>query len=275
MSTGNLPTTHPTIGMGILSWRGAASLEHALSTYESAGLFDLFDERVIILPEPDGAVKSIAAHHPLQAHEFPKNLGIAGGMQAVAEALTTDYVLFLENDCPLIASLSDAKAQLELSLQALEAGVCFIARLRSRLNPGELFTTLPKYERYWGDGLTPKMRRALRPAKASRLSGTAVYSVSHPHERHPDVIKKYSENSYIVSPKAMPWTNQSILMKRRDFLDVILPYVLAQPLSRAVNGFHNVEIELNRTSFWVNSNFGTLCPKGLFTHKRFGDRGYR
>ena len=274
MSTGSLPSARPTLGMGILSWRGTASLEYALSTYENAGLFDLFDERVIILPDPDEAVISVAARHPLQAHEFPKNLGIAGGMQAVAEALTTDYILFLENDCPLIESLSDAKAQLDLSLQALEAGVCFMARLRSRLNPGELFTTLPKYERYWGDGLAPKIRRALRPAKASRLSGTAVYSIPNPHERHANFIKKYSADTYIVSPKVMPWTNQSVLMKRRDFLDVILPYVLSQPLSRAVNGFHNVEIELNRSSFWTDSNFNTLCPKGLFTHKRFGDRGY-
>ena len=275
MNTGNPPPTRPTLGMGILSWRGGASLEYALSTYESAGLFDLFDERAIILPDPNEAVRSVAARHPLQAHEFPQNLGIAGGMQAVAEALTTDYVLFLENDCPLIEAIDDAKAQLEISLQALEDGVCFISRLRSRRDPGDLFTTLPKYRRYWDDGFKAKLRRTLRPNKAQRLCGTAVYAELNPHKRHPKFIKKYSDNSYIVSPQVIPWTNQSILMRRRDFLDIILPFVEAQPLTRTINGFHNIEIELNGSKFWTQSNFKILSPPGLFTHQRLGDRGYK
>ena len=193
--------------MGILSWRGAASLEYALSTYERAGLFDLFDERAIVLPEPDEAVRSIAARHPLQAHEFSKNLGIAGGMQAVAEALTTDYVLFLENDCPIIESLHEAKTQIGLSLKALEANACFMVRLRSRREPGELFDTFGKYKRYWDNGLGPRVRRLLRPKKALRLSSTAIYALPHPHKRHPDVITQYNDDSVIVSPKVMPWTN--------------------------------------------------------------------
>ena len=260
--------------MGILSWRGTASLEHALSTYAKAGLYELFDERAIILPEPDEAVKSVASAHPLDVHEFPQNLGIAGGMQAVAESLSTDYILFLENDCPLIEPIHEAKAQLALSVKALEADDCRMVRLRNRRDPGELFNTLPKYKRYWDDNFTAKLRRTLRPSKARRLCGTAVYANARPHERHPKFIKKYSDDAYIASPKVMPWTNQSILMKRRDFLDVIIPYVNAQPLTRAINGFHNVEIELNRSKFWTESNFEILCPKGLFTHKRLNDRGY-
>ena len=274
MNTGSPKSTRLTVGMGILSWRGAASLEHALSTYDKAGLYELFDERAIILPEPDEAVKSAASAHPLNVREFPQNLGIAGGMQAVAESLSTDYILFLENDCPLIEPIDEVKAQLALSLKALEANDCRMVRLRSRTNPGELFNALPKYKRYWDNNISAKLRRTLRPSKARRLCGTAVYDGLNPHERHPNFIKKYSANSYIVSPRVMPWTNQSILMKRRDFLDVILPYVNAQPLTRAINGFHNVEIELNRSTFWTESNFNILCPKGLFTHKRLNDRGY-
>lgn len=266
----------PTVGMGILSWRGADSLKYALSTYAKADLFSLFDERVIILPDPDDAVRAIAHKHPLKAIEFAQNLGIAGGMRAVAEALTTDYVLFLENDCPLIEPITKARSQIELSIDALETGQAFMARLRSRRNPGELFATLGKYKRYWDKNLSANLRRTIRPTKAMRLCGTAVYAIENPDQHHPKFIQEYSPNSgtYIVSPKAMPWTNQSILMKRRDFLDVILPFVEAQPLKRGINGFHNVEIELNRSAFWTQSNFNILCPKGLFTHKRFNDRGY-
>ena len=270
-----MDTHKPSIGMGILSWRGAASLTHALDSYEQAGLFDLFDERVIILPEPDEAVRKVAQNAPLKAVEFSQNLGIAGGMRAVAEALTTDYVLFLENDCPLIEPLSAAKAQIELSIKALSSGAAFMTRLRSRRLPGDLFTTLPKYNRYWDDSFSAKIRRILRPYKAKRLCGTAVYVAPKPHLRHPDFIQEYAPDCYIISPRAMPWTNQSILMRRRDFLDIILPFVEAQPLTRTINGFHNIEIELNGSQFWTQSNFKILCPPGLFTHQRLGDRGYK
>ena len=268
----------PTIGMGVLSWRGADSLDYALSTYAKAGLFELFDQHIIILPEPDDAVRSVAQKHPLKTREFKQNLGIAGGMRAVAEALTTDYVLFLENDCPLIEPITTAQAQIKLSVDALASGHAFMARLRSRREPGELFSTLGKYKRYWDNGFDAKLRRLARPAKAKRLCGSAVYAIEHPDQRHPNFISAYKPSmkmsTYIVSPKVMPWTNQSILMKRQDFLDVILPYVEAQPLKRGINGFHNVEIELNRSKFWTQSNFKILCPKGIFTHKRFNDRGY-
>jgi len=260
--------------MGILSWRGAVSLEYALSSYAKANLFNLFDERVIILPEPDDAVRRVAQKHPLNTVEFAQNLGIAGGMRAVAQALQTDYVLFLENDCPLIEPISTARAQIELSIDALEAGDAFVSRLRSRRKPGELFTTLPKYNRYWDNRFSAKLRRTLRPAKAKRLCGSAVYAVPNPHLHHPDFIRAYKSKSYIVSPRVMPWTNQSILMRRRDFLDIILPFVEHQPLTRTINGFHNIEIELNRSKFWTKSNFKTLCPPGLFTHQRLEDRGY-
>jgi len=264
----------PTIGMGVLSWRGAASLNHALSSYEAADLYSLFDERVIILPEPDNLVRKVAEKHPLKITEFTQNLGISGGMRAVAEALTTDYILFLENDCPLIETRAEAQMQIDLSLTALSTGKAFMSRLRSRRAPGELFNTLAKYQRYWGRTLTSKTLRTLRPQKATRLCGTAVYSLSNPHEVHPKFITKHAEDVYMISSKVMPWTNQSILIKRSDFLDVILPYVEAQPLKRAINGFHNVEIELNRSKFWTQSGFKILCPKGVFTHKRLGDRGY-
>jgi len=260
--------------MSILSWRGAASLDYALETYRAENLFSLFDERVIILPEPDDDVRAVASKHPLNAYEFEQNLGIAGGMRAAAEKLTTDYVLFLENDCPLIESFDSAQKQITLAVDVLETKAAFMARMRSRHSPGELFNTLGKYQRYWENGLMPILRRTLRTAKAKRLCGSAVYAGPAPHLRHPGYITKHSPENYIVSPAVMPWTNQSILMRRRDFLDIILPFVEAQPLTRAINGFHNIEIELNKTRFWTESDFKIFCPHGLFTHKRLGDRGY-
>ena len=274
MPVSNPAHTAPTIGMSILSWRGTASLENALASYTRAKLFNLFDERVIILPNPDDAVRKIAKKYPLKPVEFSQNLGIAGGLKAAAEALKTDYILLLENDCPLIESIAAAKAQIKLSIQALSAGDAFVSRLRSRREPGDLFSSAVKYHRYWNNTLSAKIRCNLRPFKSTRLCGRAVYTVDHPHQRHPNYIRKHSPDTYIVSPKAIQWTNQSILMRRRDFLDRIIPYVQTQPLKRTINGFHNIEIELNRSRFWTQSNFNVLCPPGLFTHKRLEDRGY-
>jgi len=267
-------TSRPTIGMGILSWRGVTSLDAALTSYQAAGLYNLFDERIIILPEPSEAMRAVVAKHPLRAYEFTNNLGIAGGMRAVAEALDTDYVLFFENDCPLIESQNEAKSQIDLSLQALHSGAAFMARLRSRRVPGEPFNSLPKYLKYWDDTSSARLRRTLRPIKARHICGRAVYAIDEPHKRHPNYIREYISGTYIVSPKALPWTNLSILMKRRDFLDVIMPFVESHPTKRRVNGFRNIEIELNRSRFWTRSNFDILCPPGIFTHSRIDDRGY-
>lgn len=271
---GFMSTGSPTLGMGILSWRGAASLAHALDSYHAANLFSLFDERAIVLPDPDEAVLAIAQKHPLTLHRHPHNLGIAGGMRAVAEALSTDYVLFLENDCPLIEDLGTARTQLNRALEIIESKAAFMARLRSRREPGEVFNTLAKYQRYWSPGAAPRLRRWLRPHKAKRLCGTAIYDSPQPHLKHPAYIKEAAPENYIVSPKVLPWTNQSILIRRLDFLNIILPFVEGQPLTRAVNGFHNVEIELNQSRFWTESAFNIFCPPGLFTHQRLGDRGY-
>ncbi len=268
----------PTIGMGILSWRGAKSLDYALKSYAYEALFSYFDACAIILPEPDTAVKQAASQHPLDIYELTQNIGIAGGMKTIAQKLTTDYVLFLENDCPLIESADEARRQIDMALNVLDTDVAIMARLRSRRLPGEHFTTLEKYRRYWQNGTLPKLRRMLRPAKAKRLSGTAIYASQAPAEKHPQSIQIYtgdpSGTSYLVNSNVMPWTNQSILIKREIFLEVILPYVESCPLRRPVNGFHNIEIALNQSDFWVKSGYKIFCPKGLFTHKRLEYRGY-
>jgi len=272
------PTPIPTLGMGILSWRGSHSLDNALHSYAKEDLFSLFDRRAIILPDPDGEIITLAKKHPLELHTFPKNIGIAGGMKAIAENLPTDYILFLENDCPLIENFAEAKRQITLALDVLQKKQAFMARLRSRRLPGEHFTTLDKYKRYWGAGVLPKYRRSLRPAKAKRLSGTAIYVDNDEAQKHPEDIQLHSQHdngsNYLVGSNIMPWTNQSILIRREAFLDRIIPYVKSQPLRRTINGFHNIEIELNRSDFWVQSNHKIFCPPGLFTHKRLEYRGY-
>jgi len=40
------------VGLGILSWRGHASLNQSLKSYAKEDFFSLFDEAMIFLPDP-------------------------------------------------------------------------------------------------------------------------------------------------------------------------------------------------------------------------------
>ncbi len=275
--TKSRPTVGPTIGMGILSWHGHQSLENALQTYADEDLFSLFDECVIFLPEPDADVRRVAQKFPLRIEEGRENAGIFAGMCSVAQHLNTDYILFLENDCPLIESHDEAERQLNTSLELLAQNDVIVARMRSVRNPGEAFDTLDKYKRYFDPGLLPALRRTLRPSKANRLSGTGIYQQSKgtdPAQKHAKFIKQAENGFYRVSTRAMPWTNQSILIRRSDFLDIIVPYAQSRKTTRKVNGFKNLEVELNQSRFWTQSGWDIACGPGLFTHARVGDRGY-
>ena len=52
-----------TIGLGVLSWRGADSLNSTLKSYAKVDLFSLFDEVVVFLPDPDDKVLELSLIH--------------------------------------------------------------------------------------------------------------------------------------------------------------------------------------------------------------------
>ena len=266
--------TSPTIGMGILSWGGAGSLKNSIASYKTENLFSLLDESVLVLPEPDEVILDVSKSFPGDVKTFPKNLGIGPGMKAVAEALSTDYVLLMENDCPLIESHEEAARQLHKATELIDSGQAIMARFRSIREPGEPFHVKSKYSRYYGDGVLPVLRRLIRPGKAKRLVGSSVFFEDNPAKAFPRYIKHAGDNFYLISAKNMPWSNQSILLKRNVFLNTIMPYVESSPSRRRVNGFRNIEIELNRSKFWLNSGWSTACGPGLFTHSREEYRGY-
>lgn len=265
-----------TVGLGVLSWRGAASLKQALQSYADADMFSLFDDTIVFLPDPDEAVKSVVAQFDIRAEESPDNYGILAGMEEIAKRLKTDYVLFTENDCPLLESREEAQRQIEKALTLLKDDTVIMARMRHTKDFGETFDTIDKYRRYHPD--TPNfgasVRKLLRPGKARRLSGTSLYAGAGHPERFPRDIENAGDGFYLVSARVLPWTNQSILMRRDRFLDTIIPYCKSVPLDRGINGFRSVEIELNRSKFWTRSGWRIACGPGLFTHRRANDRGY-
>ena len=70
------------IGFGVLSWRGYDSLANSLESYERQRLLDLFDEKVLFLPEAGPRGIELASLYGLQEKTTPNNLGILGGFKA-------------------------------------------------------------------------------------------------------------------------------------------------------------------------------------------------
>ncbi|PHS40813.1 MAG: hypothetical protein COA91_02985 [Robiginitomaculum sp.] len=265
-----------TVGLGILSWRGHRSLDMAMASYQEAEFFSLFDEAMIFLPDPDDDVQKVAAKYPLRIENSPDNLGILVGMEEIANRLKTDYIFFTENDCPLLETRAEAQRQISIALKLLANDEACMARMRHVRNYGETFNIIDKYYRYFPepDTMSAKLRRVLRPEKARRLSGAAIYGTAKPAQKFPKDIKFAGDGFHLVNTAVLPWTNQSILIRRDFFLDTILPYCKSVPLGRNINGFRSIEIELNRSKFWTHSGWQIACGPGLLTHQRAGDRGY-
>jgi len=262
------------IGLSILSWRGAEALSLAMQSYESVSLFDLFDDSQIYLPDPDKSVLDVAAKFEIKTKTSPKNLGIMENMIAAAEKLSTDYILMLENDCPLIEPLDEVKRQLKTSVNLLERENVIMSRLRSVREPGQAFTGLEKYRRLYNGTLRSSLMRRFRPDHHRRVSGYALYDGHLSIERHLDYFEAIDDQTYLVDAAIMPWTNQSILINREFFLNKIIPIARSVKTKRHANSLPNLEIEMNKSRKWHRSGWKIVCGPGLFTHERIGDRGY-
>ena len=114
----------------------------------------------------------------------------------------------------------------------------------------------------------------LRPRKVKRLSGYARYDGGESMKRHGSAFEDLGDDYYLVDCAVMPWTNQSILMRRSLFLETIIPHARQVKTNRGANKLPNLEIELNKDTFWRNSGWKILCGPGLFTHRRHDHRGY-
>ncbi len=262
------------VGVSILSWRGAETLRPSLESYAAAKLFDVFTESQIFLPDPDKAVIEVANAFEINVKTIPQNLGIMENMVAAAESMSTDYILMLENDCPLIEPISEVRRQLTKSLELLERHDVIMARLRSVRAPCQAFSGLEKYRRLYDGSLKSRITKRLRPDKLQRLTGYALYDGPESIGRHLPHFEDVGDNFYLIDASVMPWTNQSILIHRETFLNKIIPLGRTVKTRRHANSLPNLEIELNKSPAWRSSGWKIACGPGLFTHERIGDRGY-
>ncbi len=292
-----MDTPLPPISLGILSWRGHHSLSRTLPSYAKENLFSLATETILFLPEPEDRTIASGEAHGLKVLTAPKNLGILGGFRWMAETLENDLLLLLEDDVPLVANQDESQRQLAISAHALLSGDVEVVRLRHRRFPGmgPRYKIVEKLHRYFPPPGAPAaqrhlaaLRRGLRPGKAARLAGNILYENADPfadpydlsgadprpaplRPEAPDAmfphwITHRPEGYYRVSAATMNWSNQSIMVRKDFFLEKIIAYAAAHPSPRRVNGFPDIEKELN-CAYWRRSGWHVGMPPGLFSHE--------
>ena len=278
------PANHrkPTLGLSILSWKSWQTLDAALKSHQEAGLFNHFDKALIYFQDLCDRDREIAGKYQLDYTGGP-NCGIADGMRNAAKYLATDYVLFLENDCPTVAGPEEVKRELAIAVEYLEKGIIDIMRLRSRLDPGEGFCDPMKYLRYYpprslepavavSESISPVwkrwLRRSFKPYNLHLMKGRSIYAERFPEKLFPDTIQKTDDGIWIGDSSCLDWTNQSVMLKRTLFLDVLMPFVDAHPSGLELHGTREPERPLN-CRWWRKQRFKIGQGAGLFSHARF------
>ena len=259
--------------IGILSWKGYDSLENSLYSYKKNGLSNMTKYKFVCLPEYEQVGIKIVEKYNYKPILVNENLGILGGFKLLAENMPQGPILLLENDLELIENKKETYSQLQKSINLLNEHKLIQVRLRSRKSPGEPFVGLKKYKNYWSENIISRTKRFFRPYKAHRLIGTSTYYYKEPDKIHPDIVKKIYKGFYVVPSSVLTWANLAILVDRDVYLETIINKAEQTTSKKYINGFKNIEIEINN-SWWRNNEFKILITPGLFKHNRLSHRGY-
>ena len=273
------------VSVGILSYKAPKTIDATLQAYQQKRFLKLFPEVKLFFQCASEDDIEISRKYNLECMGRPDNIGIQNGMRWVVENLKSDYVLYLENDCPLVVDRATAKREINRAVSHLASGQIDVMRLRSRFTPGEQFADVRKYTTVYTPAeidprfeetqevrIVPRasglrfLKRMFYPSYALRMIGRSLYIEEHPEKRFPRYIKKTADGMYIVDSQVINWTNQSILTTKKFFLEM-LDYADAHPCRRTVNGMQDMEKPLN-CRWWRKQHFNVGVSDGLFTHQR-------
>lgn len=260
------------LGLGILCWKSPKSLTIALEALCEKIDIARFEDAVIFFQEISEADRQIAKNYGFRAEGNDCNVGILGGMKATASAVRSDVVLYLECDLLVTRNAQTIIDSLDCAQNAIASGQVSMMRMRNRFNPGQGYCS-KKFLRYWfgaelKDSFVRKIRRFLRPKKAKRLIGTSLYIHKRPERIFPRYIEYCEGGFFKMDSSVINWTNMAIMFNKQWFLDTLIPYAESNLSSRTVNGYPDLEKELN-CSWWRRNKFKIGCiDDGLFTHKR-------
>lgn len=275
------PPPQPSLGIGVLSWKAAETLDATLNSHVAGGFDGLFAEQRVLLQESDEASRKVVQARGYTATNLDTNIGILGGFEALGQAMESDIILLTENDFPMISTAQEAAGQIRRAHALIADDDADIVLMRSRVVPGTPFDIGLKYPKYFptvdapaGEKASAALRRLLRPQKARRLLARSTCLREEAPRLAPFAYDDLGEGFHKTSSKYLPWTNNPFMIRRSFFMDTLIAFAnAAADTKRTVNGFKNFEIELN-CPWWRDSAFRIVHASGIFTHGRIGHRGY-
>lgn len=278
------------LSIGLLSWKAHQTLRQTLDSYRRANLFACADEFRVFFNEMTAADRALAAEYGLSSVGSERNLGIWGGMDACAKALSGDVILLLQNDCPAVSSPEETAAYLSEGAALVAAGRADLIRLRHRFNQGEGISYRRFFDYHYVRELDPRalaygdvgvptdattdtfrrrLNRLLRPLSARRRLVSAIHLEKRPEAVLPQYVSRVGRFLLVDSALAQ-FSEQPLLISKRLYL-ALSDWCRAHPRHRTVNGAPVMEHAL-RAPYWFRGHFKVgFCETGVFTHNRYDD----
>lgn len=276
--------------IGLLSWKAHVTLERTLASYEAARLASTAARSFVFFNAETESDRELAGRFGWEAKGAPENLRIWGGMDAIAAEAETEYVMFLQNDCPAIVPADEAARWIDGAMDLLRRGEADMAHLRHRIHRGQtsghrrFFSFFPLRrpdprvveleaehlpEGYGEDTLCRRLHRALRPFAARRQMNSFVYLGASPELDVPRWVRREGD-FFIVDSAILNFTEQPFVVSKRLYLE-LSDWARRHSSCRKINGAPVMEHALN-CRWWRSRHFRiAVCDGGVFTHNRFDD----
>jgi len=279
------------LSIALLGWKAQATTANTLASYDKARLYDNAGEFFIYFNQYSEQDKAMADQFGVRSLGTSENLGIWGGMDAEMANAKGDYVLFLQDDHPVVVSPEETTHWMDAAMDLLRRDRADIVLLWHRFDRGD-HLGFGKHFRYfyvkdldpraeeagaratfpadWNrDTLMRKLRRTLRPGAFLRHTAGSIYLEREPEKVFPNLIRREGE-FLIVDSALQPFSETPYLISRK-FYNELSAWGKAHPSSRGILGLPVLEYTLN-CRWWRQQHFRlAVCDTGIFSHHRIDD----
>jgi len=279
------------LSIALLGWKAQETTANTLESYARARLYDTAEEFFIHFNQYSEQDKAMADRFGVRSFGTSENLGIWGGMDAEAAAAKGDYILFLQDDHPVVVSPEETARWMSAALDFLKAGRADIVLLWHRFKRGDHsdFSNHFKYNYVhdldpraadegvadhfppdWNRDTFPrKLRRALRPGAAMRHSAGTLYLEREPEKVFPKYIRR--EGDFLIIDSFLHPFSETPYLISKKFYNELSAWGKAHPSSRGILGLPVLEYTLN-CRWWRQQHFRlAVCDTGVFSHHRIDD----
>jgi hypothetical protein len=251
----------------VLTWKAPLTLENTLKSL--VPLLAEFDESLVICQESDPEEMYLALKYGFKPIGTKENIGIQNGLKKAVQSCAYNQILLLENDCELICCPKEAAQAIRIVREQLALGKIDYAKVGSMpMLPRKRFR---KYWRFENQTLRRRLFGWLRYTTADSVASEIV-SLPLAKGYKSKALREICDGFYMTNSQFCPWSNRSLYLNKKFFLEYLIPFAEANPTSRTCNGMPELEHRINniwKRGWWRSQHFkiGILKP-GLFGHTR-------